>query len=190
MSTTTRPEMLADLVAFSAGWTRDAVAKMPDAMLRWRPDEQANAIDLTVWHIARMVDIFGTRFVQGREQDDELWFTGGWAERTGYDPRGIGIQGMGGLLGYTQEEVAAVPVFTRDELLAYFDATHDALTAHLRAMDDAALDEPRAGISVEQSTYAFVRHLLMDTTRHSGEIFAIAEMWRRRNPGEVDAFMP
>ena len=185
-----RAEMLADLFAFSYRWTRDAVAKMPEAMLRWRPDPEANTIALTVWHVARMTDIFKTRFIAGGAQDEELWFSGGWAERTGYDPRGIGIQGMGGLLGYSADEVADVPAFAREELLFYFDATLEAMVEHLRALDDEALDAPRKGISVEQSAYAFARHILMDATRHSGEIFAIAEMWRRRNPGEVEPFMP
>lgn len=76
---------------------------------------------MTVWHISRAFDLFKVRFFENRAPKEELWHTCGWAAKTGYDPRGIGRRGFGNLVGYTQEEVEAVPILSAGDLLAYFD---------------------------------------------------------------------
>ena len=183
-----RAEMLADLFAFNAGWTRNAVKDMPAELRAWKPDAEANSIDVTLWHVARMTDIFLTRFLQGREQDEEIWFAEGWAERSGYDPRGLGIQGMGGVIGYTPREVAEIPDFGLETLLAYFDASTEAFCDYLRGLPDEEVDAMRRSFTSEQSLYAYVRHLLMDCARHCGEILTLQMQWAREHDREmVDA---
>ena len=68
----------------------------PDA-LAWRPDAEANSIALTAWHIARALDWLATTVVGGQPAEKQLWHRMGWAERTGYDPRGHGHGGIGTL---------------------------------------------------------------------------------------------
>ncbi len=62
------------------------------------------------------------RFLEQRQALAEQWHIQGWSSKTAYDPRGIGTGGLGILAGYTQEEVAAIPVLSAEELLAYLEA--------------------------------------------------------------------
>jgi DinB superfamily len=152
----------------------------PDA-LHWRPDDEANTIALTVWHVSRAFDMLRIRILEKRPPEDELWHTRGWVAKTGYDPRGIGWDGFGNLAGYTQAEVAAVPILSVSELLTYFDQASEALREHLSRMplDDLQppLDEAN---EPEQPGYVWIRNFLMDAHEHLGEIKALKAMWERR----------
>ena len=98
----------------------------PDA-LNWQPDTEANNIAVTVWHIARALDWLGVTVLGGQPPEDQIWHDMGWAERTGYDPRGHGSHGLGTLGGYTQAEVKEVPLLSADQLLTYLDQARDSL---------------------------------------------------------------
>ena len=97
--------------------------------LSWQPDPEANSIGVTVWHISRWLDLLKVRVLDSLPPEDELWHTRGWAARTGYDPRGLGYKGYGTVTGYTQEEVAAIPILTADEQLTYLRDVVDALSS-------------------------------------------------------------
>lgn len=150
----------------------------------WRPDPEANSIALTVWHVARAWDVLGTRMLGGREQSDELWLCGGWAERTGYNPLGKGWRGSGNLSGYSQEEVAEVPMLAPADLLAYLDEVYVQLRERLASAPESSLllpDElPAQG---PWQPAVFVRNFLADAYEHLGEIKALRAMWERRARG-------
>ncbi len=150
--------------------------------LGWQPDAEANNIAVTVWHVSRAFDLLQTRILENQTPDAELWYTKGWAARTGYDPRGLGWSGLGNLAGYTLAEVAQVPILPADELLAYFDQTCAALRACLERLPSAALYESAPGWPENpQTAYIFIRNFLMDSLGHLGEIKTIKEMWERKN---------
>jgi hypothetical protein len=152
----------------------------PDA-LNWRPDDEANTIALTVWHVSRAFDVLRIRVLEKRPPEAELWHTRGWAAKTGYDPRGIGWDGVGNLAGYTQAEVAAVPSLAASELLTYFDQASEALRDHISRMplDDLQPSADEAN-EPEQTVYVWIRNFLMDAREHLGEIKALKAMWERR----------
>ena len=81
----------------------------------------------------------------GQPQTTQLWFTEGWAARTGYDPRGLGEHGYGTMTGYTLEEVDGIPAMPAEQLLAYLAQVCDALRTYLRQLDPETLREPAAG---------------------------------------------
>ena len=153
---------------------------MSQDALEWRPDAEANSIALTVWHIARALDWLGVTVLGGQPPEDQIWYAMGWAERTGYDPRGHGSHGTGTLGGYTQAEVKEVPLLPADQLLAYLDQASDALHQHLASLTAAGLDQPAPGYPSARSAYPCVSTALMDLTEHLGEIKAIKCMWQRR----------
>jgi hypothetical protein len=79
--------------------------------------------------------------VRGVTPDEEVWQTGGFRERTGYDPRGLGARGIGIGTGYSLAMVDAVPV-TKELVTAYAHAVAEAYVAQLAKMTDADLDAP------------------------------------------------
>jgi hypothetical protein len=127
-------------------WLDDLAARMGAEIepltpeeLNWQPDAEANSIGVTVWHVARWLDLLTVRILENRPPGDEQWHTRGWRESTGYDPRGIGSGGLGAISGYTLEEVAAIPRLSAHDLLTYLGQVCGVLRQHLVKMPDGAL---------------------------------------------------
>jgi uncharacterized damage-inducible protein DinB len=154
--------------------------QISDECLYWQPDSEANSIAVTTWHMGRLFDIFLTRQARGEPPENEVWMRGGWAERTGYDPRGLGSDGWGSVNGYTPEQVAAIPRFTRQQLLDYFDEVLDAVKGYLSELSGEQLFSPAPGFEGRYSIYQVITMAMMDNTRHLGEIYTIKSMWERR----------
>ena len=70
----------------------------PEA-LTFQPDDEANHIAVTIWHLARVMDAVYVHRMFGLDAENELWFTQGWAEKYNYDPRGKGSNKLGMLTG-------------------------------------------------------------------------------------------
>jgi hypothetical protein len=151
-----------------------------DDCLFWKPEADANNIAVTVWHMARIFDVF---LAQAREcaSEEEQWFQHGWAHQTGYDPRGIGQNGWGMLTGYTQEEVAAMPQFTKEQLLGYLDDVYDTVKDYLEETPTEKLLTQAIGFGGKFTQYQCIQMALLDNVRHLGEIFAIHARRDRQN---------
>jgi hypothetical protein len=172
-------ELLADLVAYLASSVRKAVAGLSRAELTWHPDAEGNSIGITVWHVSRWLDVLTMRVYEGRPASEEQWFTRGWAQKTGYDPRGIGYLGLGALTGYTWAEVVAVPFLGADDLLMYLDQVSEALRQQLLSLPEGALDRPAPGLQDGRTLYQRTRSILAGCFGHLGEIEALKAMQRR-----------
>ncbi|TMC73459.1 MAG: DinB family protein [Chloroflexi bacterium] len=148
---------------------RRQVKDLDEDALEWRADNRGNNIRETVWHMARWIDVL-TRLLDGTQPSTERWFTDGWAERTRYDPRGIGDDGLGVLSGYTFEEVLAIPRLSSSELLQYVDSVIAPLAQHLRALpdDESATKSVRRPNRILQGCFA-----------HIGEIDALLAIRER-----------
>jgi hypothetical protein len=119
--------------------------------------------------MARWIDLL-TRVIDGGQPSTERWFTDGWAERTGYDPRGIGDRGLGTMTGYTFDEVLRIPRLSSPELLRYLDSAIGPLAQRLRALpdDDSAPPTIRRVTGILQGCFA-----------HIGEIDALLAIRER-----------
>jgi hypothetical protein len=148
---------------------REQIANLDEDALEWRADDRGNNVRETVWHMARWVDLL-TRVVDGGQPSTERWFTDGWAERTGYDPRGIGEGGLGTMTGYTFEEVLKIPRLSGPELVRYLDSVVGPLAQRLRALSD---DETAA------RTVRRVTGILQGCFSHVGEIDALLAIRER-----------
>jgi hypothetical protein len=173
-------QVLSDLMRDNQRRVLRLLDRVDDACFRWRPDPGANDMALTLWHIARLTDVFLTRFVQKQDAAAECWMVHGWAETTGYDPHGLGLDGWGTLNDYTPDEIAAMPVFTRAQLVTYLGQVCDAVDAFLAATPMQALTEQAAGFDGQFTRYQCLTMALMDNVRHMGEMAAIKAMWDRR----------
>src|SRR5260221_11844804 len=109
--------LLADLVAYVASSVRKAVAGLSREELTWQPDAEGNSIGIIVWHFSRWLDVLTVRVYGGPPALEEQWFKRGWAQKTGYDPRGMGYLGLGALTGYTWAGVRAVPFVEEMDLI-------------------------------------------------------------------------
>lgn len=153
---------------------------LSDDCIAWKPEPDANNIVVTVWHMARIFDVFLTLQAKGNSSEEECWFRHGWAEQTGYDPRGIGLNGWGMLTGYKQEEVAVMPQLTRKQVLGYLNDVYDTVKESLISTPIEKLQMPGAGFEGKYSQYQCIQMPLLDNVRHLGEIFAIQARWERQ----------
>jgi hypothetical protein len=169
-----------------AAWLGDLVAMVHEHInglspeeLAFQPDPQGNSIGVTVWHFSRWLDVVGRAFT-GEPPSGELWHTAGWAARTGYDPTGIGVYGLGVLTGYTWAEVAQVPTLSATELLDYLGQVTDRLLQALDGMPTEVLHAPAPGLGGTRSRYSRLSAVLQGSFGHVGEIEALKAMRARR----------
>ncbi|MEQ8676121.1 MAG: DinB family protein [Aggregatilineales bacterium] len=183
---TTASEFMAELFGAQSRGVHGELDEVADDLLNWQPDSQANSIAVTVWHFSRVADLVVNSVFHGKPADDQFWFTGGYAEKYDYNPLGKGANGWGALTGFSIEEMQAIPKISGDDLLNYFDMTFGALQEHIEGMSEAEFDAPISGAGAERSAYYWSRIVIIDATRHMGEISAIKAMYRRKfNP--IDA---
>jgi len=148
---------------------REQIGSLDEDALEWRADDRGNNVRETVWHMARWIDLL-TRVLDGTQPSTERWFTDGWAQRTGYDPRGVGDSGLGTMTGYTFEEVLKIPRLDATELIRYLDSVVGPLAQGLRALPD----DEAAARSVRRVT-----GILQGCFSHVGEIDALLAIRER-----------
>jgi hypothetical protein len=146
--------------------------------LAWQPDAEGNNIAVTVWHFSRWLDVVG-RLLQGRSPDEELWLARGWAERTGYNPHGIGEQGLGTVTGYTLQEVAAIPRLRAQDLLAYLDQVCEALSAFLCSLPSSEPLRQPVYPGRSRTKQQLLQTVFMGSCGHMGEIEALKAIMKR-----------
>ncbi|MCP4421683.1 MAG: DinB family protein [Chloroflexi bacterium] len=172
-------DVLIDLLEDNRRRLSRLLSAVSDEIVYWKPEAEANNIAITIWHMARIFDVFLTQQAMGKLAEEECWFRHGWAAQTKYDPRGIGQNGWGMLTGYTQAEVAAVPQLTREQAVGYLANVYDTVKAYLSDTQTEELFMPGAGFDGRFSKYQCVQMALLDNVRHLGEIFAIKASWER-----------
>ena len=145
------------------------VDELTEEQFVWRPTPQSNHVGFISWHCLRACDMQLGR-VRRVGPDGEVWQTAGFAQRSGYDPRGLGARGIGIGTGYTLAMVDAVPV-SKSLVTNYARAVADAYLAHLATMSDADLDadvlvpEGSRGAQAHQSLEVALRQFY----QHMGE---------------------
>ncbi len=151
----------------------------PDNLLTWQLEKDANTIGVTIWHMARILDVFLIHLAQGLPPENETWFAHGWAEQSGYDPRGIGQHRWGMLTGYMAEEAAAIPPMSKALLIGYLDDVYDTVKEYLLTTSTDRLLEPADGFEGKYNTHQCIQMALLDNIRHLGEVFAIQSSYER-----------
>ena len=166
-------DVLIDLLEDNRRRLHRLFAVINDDCLFWKPDPEANTIAVTVWHMARIFDVYLTQQAKGSSSEEECWFRHSWAHQTNYDPRGKGQNGWGVLTGYNQEEVAAIPRFTKEQLFGYLDDVYNTVKEYLENTSIEILLTPCIGFQGRFTQYQCIQMALLDNIRHLGEVFAI-----------------
>ncbi len=175
----TGPEVMIDYLDDNLRRLKRTVTGITDGGLHWLADAEANSIATNLWHMARILDVFFTQLALGLPSDEERWIAGGFAERTGYDPRGLGRDGWGSVNEYTLKEVAAMPKFNLGLLLGFIEEVYDTVRQNLLANTMLELAEPAPGFEGHFTRYQVISMALMDNVRHVGEIRLIKSLWER-----------
>ena len=152
------------IVAFmdgAHGTITRAVDGLTDEQMRFRPSEDTNSIVWLIWHLYRWQD----RQSASVAGEEELWISGGWAERFGMTPDDTGF-------GDTAEQVVAFQP-ERDLLMGYAGAVHQAFAERLGSVTQADLNRPMesaSGRGDPQPAWRSLMGICMDTMQHAGQI--------------------
>ena len=176
----TDTEVLIDLLEIQQRGIHTALDDAPQALIAYRPDPEANNVSNIVWHFTRLADYLLTNILGAKASEEQLWFTEGWADKTDYYPLGKGAHGWGTLMGYSKEEMLEVPILERGDLLSYFDAVYAGLKSSLQTLDGSA-EVPAAGGDGEKTVLYWTKLILVDNTRHLGQIQYLKAMFERMN---------
>src|SRR5712691_6843158 len=124
-------ELLTDAFTRIREVVHEAVDGQKPDQLAFRPDEQANSIAWLVWHLTRVAD----DHVADVAGTDQVWTSGGWAERFGlpFEPTETGY-------GHGSDEVAAVQVKSGELLTGYHDAVYQQTISYVGKLADQDLD--------------------------------------------------
>lgn len=152
---------------------------LPDEAVAFRPDPGGNSVGVTLWHFTRWLDLLTQRAWRGEPVNGELWHRNGWAERTGYDPTGLGFQGFGVVTGYTAEEVEKIPFLSAEQLLAYFAEVVERLQAEIAGLKPDQLHAPAPGLGGQRSRYSWLAPVVQGSFGHVGEIDALLALRAR-----------
>jgi len=76
-------EVLSDLLEDNLRRLNRIFSNLDEECLRWQTDPAGNSIAVTVWHMGRLLDHFFHTQALGKPVEEQRWFQGGWAGRTG-----------------------------------------------------------------------------------------------------------
>lgn len=107
-------------------------ASLTPEVLNAHPGGHDNSVAWLLWHTGRELDV-QTADLAGAE---EVWSTGGFAERTGLGSAGDAVG-----LGHSAEEARAIRTDQADALVDYIAAATDALLEYLSTLTEADLDQ-------------------------------------------------
>lgn len=173
-------ELYVDLIESLSEWAHREVEGLSEQELAWQPDAEGNSIGVTVWHFSRWLDVTA-RLLQGKTPTEELWLTHGWAERTGYNPLGIGEKGLGAVTGYTLQEVAAIPHLSAQDLLIYLNQLCEVLCTFLRTVPSSEPLQQPIYPGAELTKQQMLQTVFLGSCGHLGEIEALKAMMKRAN---------
>jgi len=72
-------DVLVDILEDNRRRLHRGLSKMSDECVLWKPEADANSITITIWHMARIFDVFLTQQAMGDLSEQECWFHYGWA---------------------------------------------------------------------------------------------------------------
>ncbi len=148
------------------------VEEVPADKLHARPGDGLNPVGWNYWHALRVWDLDINWLINGQDPAEDAWHRGGFSEKSGYNPDGIGMRGLGIGLGYSDAEVDALGVISYESMKEY----HEQLLAEtLTYLDNASDDELRRTFEAlggrgETSPAARLQHLVNHTWGHIGEL--------------------
>ena len=179
-------DLLLDLLDDNTKRVHQLLDETTGECLHWQPDPDANSIAVTLWHASRAFDVFMTQHIKDQSNEKEVWIQSGWAEKSNYDPRGLGTNGWGMLTGYSLDEMRQIPKFGKEILRGYYHEIVTVIQTYVRETNEEELAQPAPGFEGKRTKFYWVRHPLFDLSRHVGEMLALKAMWERQRGSSTD----
>lgn len=141
---------------------RGAPDGLTDEQLHFVPEGQSHSIAWTMWHGARIEDLFFQQLFQARPAE---WDKGGWAEKTGLPAKGFGT-------GQSTEDAAAIRIADLAAFRAYQEKVAELSHAFLDSIteDDLQSRQVKLGEKTETLGESINLHLVIHLNGHRGEI--------------------
>lgn len=148
------------------------LADVPQDKLHQRPGPQQNTIGWNYWHLLRIWDLDLNHIAKGQPADQDAWHRGNFTEKTGYDPDGKGLRGMGMGVGYSDAEVDELQM-EMSALQEYHEMLLAETSEYLNDVSDAELrrEIPNPVRPDQMSSIgARFQHLVGHSYAHGGEL--------------------
>ncbi|MGE0601186.1 MAG: DinB family protein [Dehalococcoidia bacterium] len=141
---------------------RGAPESLTDEQLHFVPEGQSHSIAWTMWHAARIEDLFFQQLFQGKPAE---WDTGGWAAKTGLPEKGFGT-------GQSTEDAREVRIKNIDAFRDYQKKVADLSGAFLDSITDAELASREVQMRDKKETLgeSINLHLVIHLNGHRGEV--------------------
>jgi len=140
---------------------RGAPDGLSDEQLHFVPEGQSHSIAWTMWHGARIEDLFFQQLFQGKKSE---WETGGWAAKTGLPEKGFGT-------GQSTEDAASVRIASLDAFKQYQTRVGELSAEFLSGLSEDDLSrEVKMGERTETLGESINLHLVIHLNGHRGEI--------------------
>lgn len=140
---------------------RGAPDGLSDEQLHFVPEGQSHSIAWTMWHGARIEDLFFQQLFQGKKSE---WETGGWAAKTGLPEKGFGT-------GQSTEDAASVRIASLDAFKQYQARVGELSAEFLSGLSEDDLSrEVKMGERTETLGESINLHLVIHLNGHRGEI--------------------
>lgn len=154
---------------------RTALDGLTSSELRWQPSPNSNHALFLTWHIARVEDMWMTRYVGGQ---DEVWISGRWCEALRLPAQGNGY-------GMSMEQIASFPDLDIERILGYFDAVHESTLQVVTSLTDEDLGKNFPGRHWRDpegpDVNGVISHLIIEASEHVGQVAFIRGMLRGLN---------
>ena len=131
--------------------------------LTWRPENWANPIGFTLWHVTRAEDMWIHRY--GLDAP-HIFEQDGWASKWGILPQDTGF-------GYEETTLDAFPTPPLEEMLAYRQDVRQVTLKYLDTLTPEALDGPLKTPHPRYNDYTVGRmlsHLACEIGEHVGHV--------------------
>lgn len=142
--------------------------------LTWRPNEGANAIGFTFWHMTRAEDHWISRFAL---EKPTMFESGQWPQQWNIHARDTGY-------GYGEEELANFSTPPLDELWEYHHTVRSQTSEYLEGLgegDFAIKPKPNDPRNRDHTIGSMFTHLFCEIGQHVGHVWYIRGLQRGLN---------
>jgi uncharacterized damage-inducible protein DinB len=163
----TAVQYIKDNLGFVHRGFANAPGGLSTEQLNFVPVGESHSVAWTMWHAARIEDLFINQVFQGQRSE---WEAGGWAAKTGLPEKGFGT-------GQSTADAKEVRIDNIEAFLEYAKEIARQADAFLDSLNDGDLErEVKLGERTETLGQSINLHMVTHLNGHRGEINTLRGM--------------